>query len=312
MYFFLAAITFGIAVPSGLFIPSMIIGATLGRTAGEALRLALGSEIDPGLYALVGAASTLGGITRMTISLAAILVETTNDADMILPIMLALVISKGIGDLFGDSIYELVLSNMGVVLLHAEPPHNVDLQTVNDVMTTNPEALPKVASVAVIDRALSVSSHSAFPVISGDSKANPMQFCGLITRDQLQIAKSAAVSEVEYSDGLKAQLAPDLKLDLRNFMTISPYVILDTAPLKMAYRLFRTMGLRHLCVIDNGHRLVGILTRVDLAVAPKTASLATTHHHYPAVYSNTEEVMRMRQNSTFQMLPATSPLYHNV
>ena len=318
VYFFLAAITFGIAVPSGLFIPSMIIGATLGRAAGEGLRLALGSDIDPGLYALVGAASTLGGITRMTISLAAILVETTNDADMILPIMLALVISKGVADLFGESIYELVLSNMGVVLLHAEPPHNIDLQTVNDVMSADPEVLPKLASVAAINHALNVSSHSAFPVISGDLKSNPMQFCGLVTRDQLQVAKSVAASEAKYSGGLKAQLALDLVLDLRNFMTISPYVMLDTTPLKMAYRLFRTMGLRHLCVIDKSHRLVGILTRVDLAAAPQTTSLATAHHHYPAVFSCTEEVIRMRQNSVSQMLPTggfpggLSPHYHDI
>jgi chloride channel 6 len=38
-----------------------------------------GWHITPGTYALIGAASMLGGVTRMTISLTIILVETTND-----------------------------------------------------------------------------------------------------------------------------------------------------------------------------------------------------------------------------------------
>ncbi|PNI61870.1 CLCN3 isoform 11, partial [Pan troglodytes] len=74
--------TFGIKVPSGLFIPSMAIGAIAGRIVGIAVeQLAyyhhdwfifkewceVGADcITPGLYAMVGAAACLGGVTRMT------------------------------------------------------------------------------------------------------------------------------------------------------------------------------------------------------------------------------------------------------
>ena len=78
MYFILAVITYGMAVPSGLFVPCILIGASMGRVIGQVM-VGWGFHITPGTYALIGAASMLGGVTRMTISLTVILVETTND-----------------------------------------------------------------------------------------------------------------------------------------------------------------------------------------------------------------------------------------
>lgn len=51
------------------------------------------SDLYPGTYALIGAASFLGGVVRMTISLTVILIESTNEIDFGLPIMLTLMVS---------------------------------------------------------------------------------------------------------------------------------------------------------------------------------------------------------------------------
>ena len=60
-YFVCAVTAYGLAVPAGLFIPSMMIGASMGRLVGELLYLWQPDVVDPGLYALVGASAVLGG-----------------------------------------------------------------------------------------------------------------------------------------------------------------------------------------------------------------------------------------------------------
>jgi len=62
----------------------------------------LKKEIDPGKYALAGAAAQLGGVVRMTISLCAILIEATHDITFGLPIMLVLLAAKWTGDCFTE------------------------------------------------------------------------------------------------------------------------------------------------------------------------------------------------------------------
>ena len=53
-------------------------------------------------------------------------------------------------------------------------------------------------------------------------------------------------------------------LDLRPYMERGPHVVYNTASAMRAYRIFRTLGLRHLVVIDNANRVVGIITRMEL------------------------------------------------
>ncbi|KAJ3585574.1 hypothetical protein NHX12_014293 [Muraenolepis orangiensis] len=106
----ITVVTFGMKVPSGLFIPSMAVGAIAGRLLGVAMeQLAYynhdwvifrgwcspGADcITPGLYAMVGAAACLGGVTRMTVSLVVIMFELTGGLEYIVPLMAAAMTSK--------------------------------------------------------------------------------------------------------------------------------------------------------------------------------------------------------------------------
>ncbi len=56
----------------------------------------------------------------------------------------------------------------------------------------------------------------------------------------------------------------EMWLDLRPFMQRHPFVVQADASLSRAYRLFRTMGLRHLFVGPPQPKVVGIITRKDI------------------------------------------------
>ena len=82
--------------------------------------------VNPGLYAIIGAAAALGGVTKMTgtillvsticlsplhvVSLVVIMFELTGGLNYILPIMVAVMISKWVGDAFmKDGMYPYAL-----------------------------------------------------------------------------------------------------------------------------------------------------------------------------------------------------------
>ncbi|KOX81276.1 H(+)/Cl(-) exchange transporter 7 [Melipona quadrifasciata] len=105
LYFFLAVATFGLSMSSGLFIPSLLIGSAWGRLIGSWLAKLFPNcvVLNPGKYALLGAAAQLGGVVRMTISLTAILIEATQGISFGLPLIIVLIMAKWVGDFFNEA-----------------------------------------------------------------------------------------------------------------------------------------------------------------------------------------------------------------
>lgn len=120
-YFFLAVWTYGLAIPGGLFIPSLLTGAAWGRLVGVGMSYYFTNlHLDPGKYALIGAAATLAGLLRMTLSLTVILTEATGDISLGLPIMFSVLAAKLTGDLFNEGIFDMHISLSGIPLLDWE------------------------------------------------------------------------------------------------------------------------------------------------------------------------------------------------
>ena len=132
-------VTLGSGGSGGVFAPSLFMGAMVGASFGTLANTYFPTiAAPPGAYALVGMAAFFSGAAHAPVTAILILFEMTGDYEIILPLMLATVVSTLLSTLLsGDSIYTLKLSRRGV---HLEKGRDVDvLQTVSvaEVMTTD-------------------------------------------------------------------------------------------------------------------------------------------------------------------------------
>eukprot|EP00750_Incisomonas_marina_P011693 INCI16404.4.p1 GENE.INCI16404.4~~INCI16404.4.p1 ORF type:complete len:1459 (-),score=252.58 INCI16404.4:108-4484(-) len=168
VYTALTCIVFGLSVPSGVFIPALLSGAAFGRLFGQSLDLAnTGGELhlNAGMYATLGAAAMLGGVTRMVISLTVILVEATGNIQITLPVMVVLVTARFVGNRFNEGLYDMYIERMGVPFLEWSPPIWFHSLNARHVMTPRPVCLRSVERAGFILKVLKESTCNAFPVV---------------------------------------------------------------------------------------------------------------------------------------------------
>ncbi|CZT48162.1 uncharacterized protein RSE6_08823 [Rhynchosporium secalis] len=112
----IVVVTFGCKVPSGIIIPALDAGALFGRLIGQII-----PTDTPGMFAMVGAAAFLAGVSRMTVSLAVIIFELTGEVDYIPPFMIAIMVAKWVADaLSRESVYDLAQTVLGHPFLDPE------------------------------------------------------------------------------------------------------------------------------------------------------------------------------------------------
>ncbi|KAI1723101.1 voltage gated chloride channel domain-containing protein [Ditylenchus destructor] len=290
-YYFLTLWTYGLAVPSGIFIPSLLTGAAWGRLFGVGVQYFFPhlENIDPGKYALAGAAAQLGGIVRMTISLTAIIVEATKDITFGLPIMLVLMIAKWVGDIFNEGLYDSHISLAEIPILGWHAPKLSRNILGKNVMRKDVVALEPVECVGRIVEILRSTNHHGFPVVDRiDTPPTDLQYPdyghlkGLILRSQLIVLLKKKHFTLDYegrhpaSGSQPVSMIPIAELGLsredeqcwvnfKPFLHISPHRVPCNASLDSIFRLFRGLGLRFLLVVNDENKLRGIITRKDIA-----------------------------------------------
>lgn len=181
---FLTLLGTNILVPAGTFLPVILIGGIMGRFVGYLI--AYTGHIDayiPG-YALVGAVAFVSGVTH-TISSAVIAVEMTGNLGMMLPCLLAAVISSGIGKAYGLSVYDQGMINRGLetfqLLLLGRNGNNRVAAT---VMDPNAASLCKSVRVLQLITALELTKQAVFPV-TDDKAGTHMKLLGCVQRKDI-------------------------------------------------------------------------------------------------------------------------------
>lgn len=277
----------------------------MGSAYGRLLGVLMGSytNIDQGLYAVLGAASLMAGSMRMTVSLCVIFLELTNNL-LLLPItMIVLLIAKTVGDTFNPSIYEIILHLKGLPFLDANPVPWMRNLTVGELVDAKPPVvtLRGVEKVGRVVDVLRNTTHNGFPVVDDDGLVmraglgvGARELHGLILRAHLiallkkkwflrerrrteewevrekftWVDLAEREHKMEQVDVKEDEM--DMYVDLHPFTNATPYTVVESMSVAKALVLFRQVALRHMLVVPDGcstmqvSPVVGILTRQDL------------------------------------------------
>ncbi|KAF2972531.1 hypothetical protein GQX73_g970 [Xylaria multiplex] len=282
--FFLASITFGLQIPAGIILPSMAIGALFGRAVGIIMEMWQHNHpgffafstcdpdvpcVTPGVYAIIGAAATLAGVTRLTVSIVVIMFELTGALTYVLPIMIAVMLSKWVGDAFSRrGIYESWIHFNGYPFLDSGDEGGGSQQvpdiTAGQIMTRIEDLVVLTATghtIASLQAVLDSCAYRGFPVVSDPRDA---MLLGYISRSELayNLAACNLPSETEAFFSHQPLADPRSTLDLRPWMDQTPLTLPSRSSLHLAVSYFQKLGVRYVLFSDRGV-LQGLLTKKD-------------------------------------------------
>ena len=205
---FFVIISYGCKVPAGIFVPSMAIGASFGRTVGIIVQSIYEAHpqsvffsscapdvpcITPGTYAFLGAAAALSGIMHITVSVVVIMFELTGALTYILPTMIVVGVTKAVSELCGKGgIADRMIWFSGFPYLDHKEEHNFGVP-VSQAMISDVVSIPSTGmTLKTVERLLTNDSYQGFPIVDDESSRILL---GYIGRTELRYAVDRAKRE---------------------------------------------------------------------------------------------------------------------
>ncbi|TKA59752.1 hypothetical protein B0A49_10654 [Cryomyces minteri] len=281
----LTVITFGIKVPAGIYVPSMVVGGLLGRIVGHmvqymALKYA-GSGIFsncpadgnpeacvvPGVYALVAAGATMCGVTRLSVTLAVILFELTGSLDHVLPFSIAVLVSKWTADALEPlSIYDLLTDMNSYPFLDnkVRPVFTTELGDITQ--RPRPERVIDISNSPLV-HAKELRQKLEYLQMAGELDGGlpiirESVLVGLIPAPDLEFALDKLGSEDSSLclmsmhtrwNGLEDETSDAVDLtDFTPYIDPAPVALAVHSPMDLVYECFVKLGLRYICVLRDG------------------------------------------------------------
>jgi CIC family chloride channel protein len=259
--------TLGSGGSGGIFAPSLFMGAMLGSLFGGAAHHLFPSITAPaGAYAMVGMAAVFSGAAHAPVTAILILFEMTGDYSIILPLMLATVVSTLVARLLSnESIYTLKLTRRGI---HLEQGQDVDVMqgvTVREAMSTEIDVVPPEMPLVDLADEFARTHHHGFPVVDGAG-----DLVGVVSIRDLEEALAAGAI-----DGKRV-------VDIAT--TEGLLVAYPDEPMWKALKRLGTRDVGRLPVVQDeaSRQLVGAIRRQDIIRAYNQAIVKRAHHQHRA------------------------------
>lgn len=181
------SLTLGSGGSGGVFAPALFIGAMGGTAFGVAASMFFPGAVGPaGAYGLVGMASVFSGAAWAPITAIIIVFEMTRDYNIILPLMLAVVVSTFLSrKLSRDSIYTLKLRRRGIDLLASRRQGIFDTIRVGDIMTKSYPYVYADYAIEGLPGTFESTGVHGLPVLNSDQ-----ELVGIVTGTDVEHAMS--------------------------------------------------------------------------------------------------------------------------
>ena len=189
---------------------------------------------DPGAFALLGAGAFMGGVTRLTVAVAVITMEVSNDVRLLLPLLVAVLAAKTVADAgCGEPLYHGMLSVKCVPFLGPAPPRSaapLDLVPAA-AAAASPVACARERMPASSARSLlrGTPEHAGFPVVRPTPAGEV--FVGMVAREHLLVLMgraaamaaraSSSPSGAAAAAGLSTSTLPDVPYEELNRSFVS-------------------------------------------------------------------------------------------
>lgn len=233
------AACYGTGNAGGIFGPALFMGAMLGGTVGTVAHQLLPDFTGGvGAYALVGMGALFAGIVRVPLTSVIMIFEMTRDYSIIVPLMIANLISFYISyRLQEEPIYE-ALQHQDGIHLPSGVRYRQELLIVRDAAKAALEVLKRTDHVEDAAQHLD-NDHNAWPVMDGGHLA------GMITIEQVREQMEGGHGSRPLGELLPADI-PNALLTSENF----PHLHMDH-PLDMALRRMAHSKLNVLPVVGR-------------------------------------------------------------
>ena len=288
----LTTITFGIKVPAGIYVPSMVVGGLMGRIVGHLVQYLVvkypnnaifgscpqGGDLEgcvtPGVYALVAAGATMCGVTRLSVTLAVILFELTGSLDHVLPFSLSVLVAKWTADALEPlSIYDLLTDMNSYPLLDNKirPIFTSELGDITPLLrphryvniSDSPlipahqlrHQLERLHAAGEIDGCLPIVRHG---ILVGLIPAPDLQFALDNLDDEEQSSCLMAPDVTWHDNGEEEEAREPDRTDFTPYIDPAPMALDIHSPMDLVFQCFVKLGLRYICVLKDG-RYTGLV-----------------------------------------------------
>ncbi len=234
----------------GTFAPLLFIGAAFGAGFAQVLETT-GVNVTPGAFALVGMSAVFSSATRAPISSIILMFELSDGYQLILPLLIASVISTLIADIFHpESVYQLALSRKGLQLKRSRESDLLQSVTVKEVMSKNIPTLFADDTLEYGDQRLASSHHNGFVIVE---RTQPEKYLGILTLSDIEKLRNQ-------------QLAPETKLI--DICQTTVHTALPDESISSALERMAKLNIGRMPVVEQtSNKLIGFVQQTDLAKA---------------------------------------------